>query len=52
MTPTAIVFLVLSALLIWGGLVTSVLLLRRDGRLVEELDAIDRGEEDGPYRRP
>ena len=41
MTATAIVFLVLSALLIWGGLVVSVVLLRRDGRLVAELDAID-----------
>jgi hypothetical protein len=51
MTTTAIVFLVLSALLIWGGLVASVLVLRRDGRLVEELDALDQGEDEGPYRR-
>jgi hypothetical protein len=50
MTTTAIVFLVLSALLIWGGLVASVLLLRRDGRLVEEIEAVEGGEDAGPYR--
>lgn len=32
MTPTAILFLVLAALLVWGGLVVSILLLRRDSR--------------------
>ncbi|MBC7290002.1 MAG: methionine/alanine import family NSS transporter small subunit [Actinotalea sp.] len=52
MTTTAIVVLVLSALLIWGGLVASVLMLRRDGRLVEELEARERGEDQGPYRGP
>lgn len=50
MTTTAIVFLVLSALLIWGGLVASVVVLRRDGRLVEELEAVEHGEDEGPYR--
>lgn len=52
MTTTAIVFLVLSAVLIWGGLVASVVVLRRDGRLVEELEAVERGEDEGPYRGP
>jgi hypothetical protein len=38
MTTVAIVVLVLAGLLIWGGLIVSVLLLRRDARgtLVDE----------------
>ena len=32
MTGTAVLFLVLSLLIVWGGLVLSVLRLRRDGR--------------------
>jgi hypothetical protein len=51
MTVTAIAVLVLSALLIWGGLVLSIVLLRRDGRLVTELEARD-GDDEGPYRGP
>jgi len=41
MTPIAITFLVLAALIIWGGLVVSVILLRRDvpqGEMEPELD--------------
>lgn len=30
MTPTAITFMVLAALIIWGGLATSIVRLRRD----------------------
>lgn len=30
MTPVAITFLVLAALIIWGGLIVSIVLLRRD----------------------
>ncbi len=36
MTTTAILFLVLSALVIWGGLATSIALLRRDARLLQD----------------
>lgn len=42
MTPIAITFLLISVLLIWGGLVVSIVVLRRDGRLVEELEARER----------
>ncbi len=33
MTPTAITFLALSATVIWGGLVASILRLRHDARV-------------------
>ncbi|MCV2393038.1 methionine/alanine import family NSS transporter small subunit [Actinotalea sp. M2MS4P-6] len=32
MTATAVTFLVLSASVIWGGLITAILVLRRDTR--------------------
>jgi hypothetical protein len=31
MTPTAVTFLILAALIIWGGLIVSIVRLRRDG---------------------
>lgn len=51
MTPIAITFLVLSMLLVWGGLAVSIVLLRRD---VEEpeADAPPAAPSDPPRRTP
>lgn len=51
MTTIAIVFMVLAGLLIWGGLVVSIALLRRDTRADAADDAVagDRtGDVPGP----
>lgn len=42
MTSTAVTFLVISVTVIWGGLVASVLLLRRDSRQAGA-DEVDEG---------
>ena len=36
MTTTALVFLILAVVLVWGGLAVSIALLRRDGAAVDE----------------
>lgn len=46
MSTVAVTFMIVSMTVIWGGLVTAVLLLRRDGRLVA--DAPD----DAPHSTP
>lgn len=35
MTPTAITFLILAAVVIWGGLAASIVRLRRDASVVD-----------------
>ena len=47
MTGTAITFLLLSVLLVWGGLVLSIIRLRREGEELES--APDDGD---PRERP
>jgi hypothetical protein len=36
MTPTAVTFLFVAALIIWGGLAVSIVLLRRDGAVTHD----------------
>lgn len=40
MTTTALLFLVLAIVLVWGGLVASILRLRADGRREAEVDEV------------
>ena len=55
MTPVAITFLVLSILIVWGGLVASTLYLRRRPELAASEyppgDADDHREDDAPAIR-
>jgi hypothetical protein len=51
MTATAVFFLVLSAVVIWGGLLTSIARLRYDGRH-EARDGVDDMPADGPEDAP
>ena len=36
MTPTAVTFLIVAALIIWGGLAVSIIRLRRDGAVAHD----------------
>lgn len=50
MTTVAVVVMVLAVLLLWGGLVISILVLRRDGRraVTEDVDEVRGPSDDVP----
>ena len=49
MTTTAVIFLVLAVLVVWGGLAASIVRLRRDGRRHGATPEDDEGLESGHW---